>query len=152
MLDNNYVRDKTNCTYEPNKKENTPTYIHTSSNYPPSITKQIPKSISRRLSSNSSDINIFNKQKHLYNDALKHSGYKQEIKLTHPKVKCKHRSRNIIWFNTHYNKCTSSNIGMDFLNLISKHISNNSHRAKIFNKNKIKISYSCTNNMAHIIK
>ena len=68
-----------------------------------------------------------------------------------PKVNSKHRSRNIIWFNTSYSKCISSNIGRDFLNLISKHFPKNSHLAKIFNKN-IKISYSCTNNMAQIIK
>ena len=68
----------TNCTYEPYKKDNTPIYIHTSSNHPPSITKQILKPISCRLSSNSSNINIFNKHKHLNDDILKHSGYKQE--------------------------------------------------------------------------
>ena len=143
----------TNCTYEPYKKDNnTSIYIHSSSNHPPSITKQIPKSISRRLSSNSSNINIFNKHKHLYDDALKQSGYKQEVKFTPPKVNSKHRSRNIIWFNPPYNKCIFSNIGRDFLNLISKHFPYNSPLAKIFNKNKIKISYSCTNNMAQIIK
>ena len=60
----------TNFTYEPYKKDNnTLIFIH-----PPSITKQIPKSISRRLFSNSSTINIFHKRKHLYDDALKHSG------------------------------------------------------------------------------
>ena len=64
----------TNYTYEPYKKDNIPIYIHTSSNHPPSITKQIPKSISRKLSSNSSNIDIFNKHKHLHDDALKHSG------------------------------------------------------------------------------
>ena len=109
--------DLTNYTYKPYKKDsNTPMYIHPSSNHPPSITKQIPKSISRRLSSNSSNINIFNKHKHLYDDALKHNGYKQELKFTPPQVSSKHRSRNIIWFNPPYNKCISSNIGRDFLN------------------------------------
>ena len=40
-------------THESYKKDNDPPiYIHTSSNHPPSITKQIPKSISRRLSNN----------------------------------------------------------------------------------------------------
>ena len=143
-----------NCTYEPYKKKDndTPTYIHTSSNHPPSITKQIPKSISRRLSGNSSNIDIFNKHKHIYDEALKISGYKHELKFTPPKDKSKHRSRNIILFKPPYNKYISSNIGRDFLNLISKHFPNNSPLAKIFNKNIIKISYSCTNNMAQIIK
>ena len=36
-------------TFEPYKKENDiPIYIHTSSNHPPSVIKQIPKSISHR--------------------------------------------------------------------------------------------------------
>ena len=35
---------------------------------------------------------------------------------------------------------------------ISKHSPNNSPLAKIFNKNNFKVSYSCTNNMAQIIK
>ena len=144
---------KSPCTYEPYKKDNhAPIYIHTSSNHPPSITKQIPKSTSRRLSSNSSNIDIFNKHKQIYYKALKHSGYRQELEFTPPKDKSKHRSRNIIWFNPPYNKCISSNIGRDFLNLISKHFPNNSPLAKIFNKNNIKASYSCTNNIAQIIK
>ena len=59
-------------TYETYKKDNnTPIYIHTSANHPPSITKQIPKSISRRLCSNSPNIDIFNKLKHIYDKALK---------------------------------------------------------------------------------
>ena len=70
----------------------------------------------------------------------------------YPKDKSKHRSRNIIWFNPPYNKCITSNIGGDFLNLISKHFPNNSPLAKIFNKNNIKVSYSCTSNMSQIIK
>ena len=141
------------CTNEPYKKDNdTPPYIHTNSNHPPSVTKQIPKSISRRLSSNSSNIVIFNKHKHIYDEALKISCYKRELKFTPPKDKSKHRSKNIIWFNPPYNKCISSSIGRDFLNSTSEHFPNNSPLAKIFYKSNIKVSYSSTNNMAQIIK
>ena len=140
-------------TYKPYKKDNdTPINLHTSSNHPPSITKQIPKSISRRLSRNTSNIDIFNKHKHIYDKALKHSGYRQALEFIPPKDKSKHRSRNIIWFNPPYNKWITSKIGRDFLNLISKHFTNNTPLAKIFNKNNIKVSYSCTNNMSQIIK
>ena len=53
-------------TFEPYKKENNiPLYIHTSANYPPSIIKQITESISHRLSNNSSNIDIFYKNKHI---------------------------------------------------------------------------------------
>ena len=92
--------EPTNCTYEPYKKDNdTPIYIHTSSNHPPSITKQIPKFISHRLSSNSSNIDIFNKHKHIYDKALKHSDYRPELEFTPPKDKLNHSSRDVIWFN-----------------------------------------------------
>ena len=85
-------------TYKPYKKDNnTPKkIIHISSNHPPSITKQIPKSISRRLSSHSSNIDIFNNHKHIYDKALKHSGYRQAQEFIPLKEKSKHRSRNII--------------------------------------------------------
>ena len=99
----NITLNLTNCTYEPYKKDNnTLIYIHTSSNHPPSITKQIPKSISPRQSNNSSNIDILKKYKHIYDEVLKSSGYKQELKFTPTKVNSKHRSRNIFWFNPPY--------------------------------------------------
>ena len=59
-------------TFKHFKKENdTPIYIHTYSNHSPSIIKQIPISINRRLSDNSSNINIFNSKKYIYNNAVK---------------------------------------------------------------------------------
>ena len=114
-------------TYEPYKKDyKTPIYIRTSSNHSPAVTKQIPKSIGWRLFNNSSDIDIFNKHKHIYDKALKHSGYRQALEFIPPKDKSKHRNRNIILFNPPYDKCITSNIGRDFLNLITKHFPNNS--------------------------
>ena len=137
--------------FEPYKKENdTPIYIHTSSNHPPSGIKQIPKSVSRWLSDNSSNIGIFNK--HIYENALKYSCYRQTLKYTHPKGKPKHTNRNITWYNPPYNKCVTSNIGRDFLNLITEHFPNKSSVVKIFNRNNVKISYSCSSNMSQIIK
>ena len=114
-------------TFEPYKKENdTPIYIHTCLNYPPSVIKQIPKSISYRLFNNSSNIRISNKYKHIYYNALKYSSYRQTLEYTPPKGKLKHRSRNITWFNLPYNKCITSNIARYFLNLITKHFPNHS--------------------------
>ena len=45
-----------------------------------------------------------------------------------------------------------TNIGRDFLNLVSKHFPKNHRYSKIFNKNNIKVSYSCTDNLQTIIK
>ena len=65
---------------------------------------------------------IFNKHKDIYAYALKYSDYKQTLEFKPPKGKPKHRNRNIIWFNQPYNKCITSNIGRNFLNLITKHV------------------------------
>ena len=42
--------------------------------------------------------------------------------------------------------------GREFLNLVSKHFPKNHRHNKIFNKNNIKFSYSCTDNLQTIIK
>ena len=83
---------------------------------------------------NSSNINIFNKGQHIYNNALKNSSYKQTLKYTPPKNKLKHRNRSITWFNPPYNKCVTSNISRDFLNLISKHFSYHCPKLKFSTK------------------
>ena len=78
------------------------------------------------LSDISSNIDIFNKHKHIYDKALKYSGYRQALEFILPKNKSKPRNRNIIWFDPPYNKYITSNIGRDFLNLITKRFPNNS--------------------------
>ena len=52
------------ATYRPYKKPNDNLqYIHTSSNHPPNIFKQLPDSIRERLVRNSSNEEIFNRAK-----------------------------------------------------------------------------------------
>ena len=55
----------------------TPSY--TKSNHPPNIIKQIPTSINRRISDNSSNEDAFNKAKPVYDSALKASGYTETL-------------------------------------------------------------------------
>ena len=64
----------------------------------------------------------------------------------------KNRQRNIIWFNPPYSMNIQTNIGREFLNLVDKHFPKNHRYNKIFNKNNIKVSYSCTDNLQTIIK
>ena len=143
-------------TYRPYKKPNdTLLYIHTSSNHPKQIINQLPETINKRLSKNSSNATVFEKSKTEYEEALQKSGYKN-VTLTYQKEnttqKRKNRKRNIIWFNPPFNKNVSTNVAKTFLSLIDKHfpISNKLH--KIFNRNNIKVSYSCTKNVERIIK
>ena len=58
----------------------------------------------------------------------------------------KKRKRNIIWFNPPNSKCVKTNIRRIFIKLISKHFPRNRKFVKIFNKNTIKLSYSCMPN------
>ena len=89
-----------------------------------------------------------------YTEALKNSGYKNfELKFNPEKQTPKqNRKRKIIWFNPPFNKNVSTNIGKQFLNLIKKHFPPENKLHKIFNRNTLKLSYSCTKNMGSIIK
>ena len=54
--------------------------------------------------------------------------------------------------NPPYSMNVQTNIGREFLNLVCKHFPKNHRYNKIFNKNNIKVSYSCTDNLQTIIK
>jgi len=63
------------ATHKPfNKPGNTPICIHQNSNPPPSIIRNIPKSINKRLSMLSSDKENFNSEAQIYQNALKRVG------------------------------------------------------------------------------
>ena len=64
----------------------------------------------------------------------------------------RNRKRNIIWYNPPYYKSVSTNIGRVFLNLLDKHFHKEHKLNKIFNRNSVKVRYSCTRNIEHIIK
>ena len=61
------------------------------------------------------------------------------------------RKRNIISFNPPYSKNVKTNIGRTFLQLLVKHFPKHHHMHKIFNKNTVKISYSCMRNIDSIL-
>ena len=142
-------------TYYPYRKPNDqPLYINTKSNHPPSIIKQLPKNISHRISSLSCNETEFSKIKPTYEDALKSCGFNQPLTYSNhdPAASIrKNRQRNIIWYNPPYNKNIRTNIGYIFRKLINKHFPKTHRFHSIFNKNNLKISYSCTENMASII-
>ena len=147
--------DLENSTYRPYQKQNNQIkYVNIESNHPPSIIKQLPLSIESQLSSLSSSEEIFNDSLIPYQDALDKSGYKHKLKykanIDTPSNK-KQRKRNIIWFNQPCSKNVKNNIGKIFLNLIKKHFSPHNKFHKLFNKNTVKISYSCTRNIKTII-
>ena len=66
------------------KPNNTPLYVHKESNHPPSIIKNIPEGINKRLSTISSNEAVFNEAAPTYQTALDNSGYAYELKFTPP--------------------------------------------------------------------
>lgn len=145
-----------NGKYSPYKKPNDhPIYVHYQSNHPPAIIKHIPASVSKRLSSLSSDQGIFKKAAPYYEAALKESGYTEKLAYMSDKEttkKTRKRKRKIIWFNPPFSKNVQSNIGRQFLNLLAKHFPPESKLHKIFNKGTVKVSYSCMKNMTSVVK
>ena len=143
------------------KPNDTPSYIHKSSNHPPPILRNIPAAISRRITDTSSDEAAFQQAAPIYNTALRASGYSETITfLTERKesssrpgiTRKNHRPRKVIWFNPPFSKNVKSPIGKQFLRLVSKHFPPGSKLHKIFNRQSIKVSYSCMPNVASIIK
>ena len=143
--------------YYPYKKPNDTTrYINSKSNHPPSITKQLPIMVNKRISELSCDEQEFNKVKKTYEKSLTDSGFDYKMQYCGDEnsnsENKRHRLRNVIWFNPPFNSSVKSNVGKIFLNLVKKHFPPSSRLHKIFNRNTLKISYSCTSNMANIVK
>ena len=129
-------------------------YIHTESNHPPNIIKHIPASIENRLSNLSSTETIFKESTTHYENNLRQSGYNK--KLSYKPTDTKHQKhskhkRKIIWFNPPFSKNVSTKIGKSFLSLLDLHFPSNHIYSSIFNRNKIKVSYSCMQNMKSVI-
>ena len=61
------------------KQNNDPIYMDINSNHPVQILKHLPKSISRRLSGNSSSKEVIDKSKALYEKSLNNSGFYENL-------------------------------------------------------------------------
>ena len=119
--------------------------------------------ISSRLSRNSYSLQEFDKTIPEYQLALEKSGYREKLTYVKEEPKqtdqfnstSKNRSRNrtrkIIWFNPPFNDEVTTNIGKEFFTLLNKHFPRSNKYHKIFNKNNIKLSYSCLPNMKSMI-
>ena len=145
--------------YKPYKKpDNLPVYIHKHLNHPTTIVNELPKSIAKRISDLSSSENIFHDAIPVHKEALRKSGFTSDLVYT-PKhfdhdinnEENKKRRRKIIWFNPPFSKSVKSNTGKTFLNLIKRYFPKTNKLPKIFNKNTVKVSYSCMSNMSPIL-
>ena len=138
-------------TYKPYRKpDDNLLYVNTSSSHPPQILKQLPTSAAKRLSKNSSSLEIFNSAKVGYENTLENSGY-SSINLSYTQTRenqPKHNRSRKIWFNPPYSQNVITNVAKRFLNLLDHHFPKSNKMHKIFNRNKVKIRYSCTENTA----
>ena len=147
-----------NNTYKPYRKANDePLYINKHSNHPPAVLRQLPKSISKRISEISSNEEIFKQSIPIYEKALKDGGfnekvvYNKENTTSNEQNEKKKRTRKIIWFNPPYSSTVKTNVGKLFLKLVKQHFPKGHKLHKIFNKNTLKVSYSCLKNMGSVL-
>ena len=86
---------------------------------------------------------------------LKHSGYSnislslQQSSTSHVKQQ---RHRNIIWFNPPYGRTVITNNGKKLLQLLDLHFPPWNKFHKIFDRDNLNVSYSCTQNVGNITK
>jgi hypothetical protein len=141
--------------YHPySKPNNTPLYVHSKSNHPPSVLRNIPLSINKRLTEISSDQDSFEQASPSYQQALDKSGYNHKLQFKHPlnlTTNKKTRSRKIKWYNPPYSKNVSTSVGQSFLKIIDEEFPADHPLHKIFNRNTVKISYSCMPNIKQTI-
>ena len=140
-----------NRFYPYRKPDNTLLYINKNSNHPPSIIKKLPNMINKRISDLSCKEEEFKKSKTQYEAALRESGFTPNMTFKNAKTK-RQRYRKVIWFNPPFNENVKTNIGKSFLRLVDKHFPRHHKFYKIFNRNTLKLSYSCTSNMENFVK
>ena len=129
-------------------------YVNRHSNHPPSITRAIPNMVVERVRRLSKNKSTFDNHAREYLDELTSSGYsvvnnEYEEPVT-PKRK-RNRKRNILYFHPPFCLSVRTKFGRIFRDLIHKHFTPNHIFYKIFNKNTLKISYSCMPNMKSIL-
>ena len=140
-----------------NKPNNIPLYINKKSNHPPRIISNIPQSINRRLlrqrvlRQSSTILSESPRQQRL--QAPPHIFFK------HPNPNFKNLREKIgretsfattphfICYNPSFSKNVSTNIGLTFLKLFDAEFTEEHVLHKIFNRNTVKISYSCMPNL-----
>ena len=141
--------------YQPFIKENdSPLYVNIKSNHPPSVLKNIPLGINRRLSRISANKDVFDAAAPIYQEALRKSGYSHKLAYEAPaekttKKRC--RKKPVTWFNPPYSVNVRSNIGKQFLQLLDGAFPPSNPLHKLFNRQTVKLGYKCMPNMGQSI-
>ena len=146
--------------YQPFRKENNkPLYINAKSNHPSNIKNEIPNMIQNRISDLSCDEEAFNRAKGIYESALRDIGFPPDLQYQHraeventPARRTRKRNRKVVRNNPPNSEHLKTDIGRKFLNLLDQHFPTGHRYACLFNRSKVKVSYSCMTNMETLIK
>ena len=135
------------------KENDTPVYVNVKSNHPPTILKNIPLGVNRRLSRNSANETVFNQAAPAFQAALDKSGHTHKL-VYEPCIntkKKKNRRRNVTWFNPPYSSNVKTNIGREFLKILDRAFPKSNPLHKLFNRKSVKLSYKCMPNIAKAV-
>ena len=136
------------------KPNNIIQYIHSHSNHPPSIKKNVPLAVQKRLSTLSSNEAIFNEAVPLYQNALNKSGYNHILVYENPQdnpTKNRIRRKNITWFHPPFSQNVKTNVGQKFLRILDSCFPSEHRLRKLLNRNTVKVSYRTMPNMKQVI-
>ena len=147
--------DSNSGLYSPyNKPNNIPVYVNAGSNHPPKVLKNIALGVQRRLSTNSSNEEIFNKAKPLYQDALRKTGHTHELKYEKIDVTTLNKKRNkrqrykrIFYFTPPYEMTVASPLGKNFIELVKQEFPPDHPYHSVLNEHTVKFSYSVLPNL-----
>ena len=110
--------------------------------------------ISDRISRKSSSAKIFEQSKPDFEEALKKWGHKAKLLYIQPNLQqnnTRKRTRKIIWFNPPFRLNVKKNVVKMFFQLIDTYFPPKNKLHKIFSRNTVKVSYSCTQNISQVI-
>ena len=100
------------------------------------------------------DTGAFNEASPLYQKALDHddSGYNHHLTFSPPTAQTsnsarRNHQRDIFCYNLPFSKNVATNVGRSFLKILDEEFPKNHALHKIFNRNIVKISYSCMPNL-----
>ena len=142
--------DLKNEIYKPYMKPgDTPIYVHSQSNHPPSIIKNIPFSVNKRLLKISANKDLFDAAIPLYQTELRKNGYQHTLEFDPAAMtNSKRRKRTrAMYFNPPWSINVKTNVGAKFLRLIDHHFPPGSILHRLINRKKVKLSYRCLPNL-----
>ena len=142
------ITDFLDVTFDLKNGKYYPLKNQTVTHYTSTLSQTIQKSVSQKYLVTNMNLR---KRKGDYNKALEKSGFSENIKYYKQGPVKRARTRKVIWFNPPYSSHVKINVGKIFMKLIVKYFPKHNRYYKIFNKNTIKLSYSCIPNMGSII-